>query len=158
MLRRLLVLGQRGHRYKVGTGNIFTLERYLKYSILAPSCDLPWVDDSYSMIGCGQGGKCKRWYLVLRVDIQRGLWNLRCGDTQCTDKKASNKIDTQKQNDQLLSLGPEKSRPEITHPKINLYTKFLHSNIYMALDRYSNMQVVFMTRLALLLRTKINHL
>jgi hypothetical protein len=22
--------------------------------------------------------------------------NLRCGDTQCTDKKASNKIDTQK--------------------------------------------------------------
>jgi hypothetical protein len=33
---------------------------------------------------------------------------------------ASNKIDTQKRNDQLLSLGPEKSRPEITHPKINL--------------------------------------
>jgi hypothetical protein len=32
---------------------------------------------------------------------------------------ASNKIDTQKRNDQLLSLGPEKSRPEITHPKIN---------------------------------------
>jgi hypothetical protein len=34
--------------------------------------------------------------------------------------KASNKIDTQKQNDQLLSLGPEKSWPVITHPKINL--------------------------------------
>jgi hypothetical protein len=34
--------------------------------------------------------------------------------------KASNKIDTQKRNDQLLSLRPEKSRPEITHPKINL--------------------------------------
>jgi hypothetical protein len=41
-------------------------------------------------------------------------------DTQCMDRKASKKIDTQKQNDQLLSLGPEKSSPEITHPKINL--------------------------------------
>jgi hypothetical protein len=29
----------------------------------------------------------------------------------------------QKWNDQLLSLGPEKSRPEITHPKINLVYK-----------------------------------
>jgi hypothetical protein len=36
------------------------------------------------------------------------------------DREASKKIDTQKQNDQLLSLGLEKSRPEITHPKINL--------------------------------------
>jgi hypothetical protein len=34
--------------------------------------------------------------------------------------KASNKIDTQKWNDQLLSLGPEKSWLEITHPKINI--------------------------------------
>jgi hypothetical protein len=34
------------------------------------------------------------------------------------DRKASKKRDTQKWNDQLLSLGPEKSRPEITHPKI----------------------------------------
>jgi hypothetical protein len=34
--------------------------------------------------------------------------------------EASNKIDTQKRNDQLLSLGPEKSWPTITHPKINL--------------------------------------
>jgi hypothetical protein len=41
-------------------------------------------------------------------------------DTQCTDRKASKKIDTQKRNDQLLSLGPEKSRPEITHLKTNL--------------------------------------
>jgi hypothetical protein len=32
----------------------------------------------------------------------------------------SNKIDMQKQNDQVLSLRPEKSWPEITHPKINL--------------------------------------
>jgi hypothetical protein len=40
--------------------------------------------------------------------------------TQCTDRKASKKIDTQKRNDQLLSLRPEKSRPEIPHPKINL--------------------------------------
>jgi hypothetical protein len=30
MLRRLLVLGQRGDRDKVGTRNIFPLERYLK--------------------------------------------------------------------------------------------------------------------------------
>jgi hypothetical protein len=41
-------------------------------------------------------------------------------DRQCTDRKASKKRDTQKRNDQLLSLGPEKSRPEITHPKIIL--------------------------------------
>jgi hypothetical protein len=34
--------------------------------------------------------------------------------------KASNKIDTQKRNDQLLSLGPKKSWPKITHPIINL--------------------------------------
>jgi hypothetical protein len=25
--------------------------------------------------------------LVLRVNIWRGLWNLQCGDTQCTDKR-----------------------------------------------------------------------
>jgi hypothetical protein len=87
MLRCLLVLGQRGDRDKVGTGNIFPLERYLKSSILSPSCDLPWIDDPYSMIGCGQGSNHKRWYLVLRVDIRRGLWDLRCGDTQCTDKR-----------------------------------------------------------------------
>jgi hypothetical protein len=60
MLRSLLVLGQRGDRDKVGTRNIFLLERYLKSLILAPSCDLPWIDDPYSMIGCGQRGKHKR--------------------------------------------------------------------------------------------------
>jgi hypothetical protein len=37
----LLVLGLRGDRDKVGTRNIFLLERYLKSSTLAPSCDLP---------------------------------------------------------------------------------------------------------------------
>jgi hypothetical protein len=83
----LLVLGQRGDRDKVGTGNTFPLERYLKSSIMASSCYLPWIDDPYSMIGCGQGGKHKRWYLVLRMDIRRGLWDLRCGDTQCADKR-----------------------------------------------------------------------
>jgi hypothetical protein len=62
MLRRLIVLGQRGDIDKVGTRNIFPLERYLKSSTLAPSCDLPWIDDQYSIIGCGQGGKHKRWY------------------------------------------------------------------------------------------------
>jgi hypothetical protein len=60
MLRRLLVLGQRGDNDKVGTGNTFPLERYLKSSIVAPSCDLPGIDDPYSTIGCGQGGKHKR--------------------------------------------------------------------------------------------------
>jgi hypothetical protein len=35
-------------------------------------------------------------------------------------EKASIKIDTQKQNDQLLSLGLEKSSSELTDPKINL--------------------------------------
>jgi hypothetical protein len=89
MLRRLLVLGQRGDKDKVGTRSIFPLERYLKSSTLAPSCDLPWLDDPYSMVGCGQGGKHKRWILILRVDIQRGLWNLWCGDTQCTDKRVA---------------------------------------------------------------------
>jgi hypothetical protein len=39
-----------------------------------------------------------------------------CVDAQCPDIKAIKKIDTQKYNDQLLSLG-------------------LHLNIYMALDR-----------------------
>jgi hypothetical protein len=36
------------------------------------------------------------------------------------EEEASKKIDTQKRNDQLLSLGPEKSWPAITHSKINL--------------------------------------
>jgi hypothetical protein len=57
MLRCLLVLGQRGDRDKVGTRNTFPLERYL-----APSCNLPWIDDPSSMIGCGQGGKLKKRY------------------------------------------------------------------------------------------------
>jgi hypothetical protein len=38
------------------------LDRYLKSSTLAPSCNLPWIDNPYSMIGCGQGGKHKRWH------------------------------------------------------------------------------------------------
>jgi hypothetical protein len=87
MLGHLLVLGQRGDRDKAGTRNIFPLKRYLKSSILAPSCDLPWIDDPYSTTGSSQGGNHKRWYLVLRVDIRRGLWYLRCGDTQYTDKR-----------------------------------------------------------------------
>jgi hypothetical protein len=71
----------------IDIGNTFPLERYLKFSILAPSCNLPWIDDPFSTIGCGQGGNHKRWFLVLRVDIRWGLWDLRCGDTQCTDKR-----------------------------------------------------------------------
>jgi hypothetical protein len=60
MLRRFLVLGEIGDRYQIDTRNIFPLERYLKSSILAPSRNLPRIDDPYSMIGCGQGGKHKR--------------------------------------------------------------------------------------------------
>jgi hypothetical protein len=41
MLRRLLVLEHIGDRDKVGTINTFPSERYLKSSILAPSCNLP---------------------------------------------------------------------------------------------------------------------
>jgi hypothetical protein len=37
ILRRFLVLEQRGDRDKVGTGNTFPSERYLKSSILVPS-------------------------------------------------------------------------------------------------------------------------
>jgi hypothetical protein len=35
-------------------------------------------------------------------------------------EKTSIKIDTQNRNEQLLSLGPEKSSLGLTHPKINL--------------------------------------
>jgi hypothetical protein len=38
------------------------LKRYLKSSSLAPSCNLNWIDDPYSMLGCSHGGKHKRWY------------------------------------------------------------------------------------------------
>jgi hypothetical protein len=61
MLRHLLDLGQSGDRDKVGNRNIFSFGD-LKSSILAPSCDLPWIDDPYSMIGCDQGDKHKQWY------------------------------------------------------------------------------------------------
>jgi hypothetical protein len=131
MLWCLLVLGQRGDRDKVGTINIFPLERYLKSWILAPSFDLPWIVYPYSYDRLWSMRQTQKMiFLVVRVDIRRGLWNLRCGDTQCTNRKASKKIDTQKQNDQLLSLGPEKSRPEITRPKIFLVYYVLALNIY----------------------------
>jgi hypothetical protein len=42
-------------------------------------------------------------------------------------EKASNKMDAQKWNDQLLSLKTEKSSLESMHPKINLVHYFLHS-------------------------------
>jgi hypothetical protein len=70
MLRRLLVLGQRGDKNKVGTGIIFPSERYLKSSTVAPSYNLPWIDDPSSTIGCGQGGNHKRWFLALKGGYQ----------------------------------------------------------------------------------------
>jgi hypothetical protein len=54
------------------------------------------------------------------VDIRRGLQNFDVESYNAWIEKASDKIDTQKQNDQLLSLGPEKSNPELIQPKINL--------------------------------------
>jgi hypothetical protein len=71
-------------------------------------------------LSCGQGGKTQKDILGLWVDIRRGLQNFRCGNFQCTDRKASNKIDTQKRNDQLISIELEKSSLETMHPKINL--------------------------------------
>jgi hypothetical protein len=58
-------------------------------------------------------------------------------------EKASIKIDTQKRNDQLLSLEPEKSSLELMHQKYILYIKVFAHNEYKALDRLSKMQVVF---------------
>jgi hypothetical protein len=71
-------------------------------------------------LGCGQGGKHKKMYWVFGwisgevckiYDVE--TYNARI-------ENASIKIDTQKRNDQLLSLGPEKSSPGLTHSKINL--------------------------------------
>jgi hypothetical protein len=50
----------------------------------------------------------------------RFVKSLMWGHTMHGQKRLAKKMDTQKRNDQLLSLGPEKSLPEITHPKINL--------------------------------------
>jgi hypothetical protein len=44
-------------------------------------------------------------------------------------EKASNKIDTQKRNDKLLSLGPEKSSHELTHPKINQHASGINDKV-----------------------------
>jgi hypothetical protein len=39
----------------------FSFGEILEIFNVAPSCDLPWIDDPFSTIGCGQGGNDKRW-------------------------------------------------------------------------------------------------
>jgi hypothetical protein len=76
------------------------------------------VNTKYDVFGF-KGGYSMRF-------VKSPMW-----DTRCTDRKASNKIVTQKRNDYLLSLGPKNSSPEITHPKINLvYCIFALKYIY----------------------------
>jgi hypothetical protein len=73
------------------------------------------------IIACGQGGKHKKIYLWFYGWIFSNVCEI--SDVYVHNariEKASNKIGTQKRNDQLLSLGPEKSIPELIHPKINL--------------------------------------
>jgi hypothetical protein len=87
------------------------------------------------MLGCGQGDKHKKmyWFFGWISDEVCKISDVETYNAQI--EKASNKIDSQKQNDQLSSLRPEKSSPGLIHQKKILSTKFLHSNKYMALDR-----------------------
>jgi hypothetical protein len=63
-------------------------------------------------LGCGQGGKHKRIFWVCGWICEEvcKIFDVETYNAQI--EKASNKIDTQKWNDQLLSLGPEKSNLE----------------------------------------------
>jgi hypothetical protein len=72
------------------------------------------------MIGCGQGDKHKKMYRVFGWIFGEvcKIPNVETYNAQI--EKASTKIDMQKQNDQLLSLRPEKSSSKLIHPKINL--------------------------------------
>jgi hypothetical protein len=105
-------------------------------------------------LGCGQGGIHKTIFWVcgwISEEVCK-IPSVRTHNARI--EKASIKIDTQKRNDQLLSLEPEKSSLESMHPK---YTKVFELNEYKAFYRIK-MQVVSKTRLAYLLRTKINDL
>jgi hypothetical protein len=71
-------------------------------------------------LGCGQGGIHKKifWVSGWISDEVCKIPDVRTHNAWI--EKASIKIDTQKRNDQLLSLEPEKSSLESMHPKINL--------------------------------------
>jgi hypothetical protein len=72
------------------------------------------------VLGCGQGGIHKKIYWVCGW-ISGEVCEIPNVETQNAQiERASIKIDTQKQNDQLLSLELEKSSLELMHPKINL--------------------------------------
>jgi hypothetical protein len=144
MLRRLHVLGQRGGKCFVPKYELkvlyFPREKHLKSS-RDPSHNhvVLEVPQNYTsilgtfilvifleifihtqMFGCGQGGKQKKIYWVCRWISDEVC---KISDVETYNgwiEKASIKIDTQKRNDHLLSLRPEKSSPELTHPKINL--------------------------------------
>jgi hypothetical protein len=71
-------------------------------------------------LGCGQGGKTKKIFWVCGW-ISGEVYKISDVESyNARIEKASNKIDTKKRNDQLLSLEPEKSSLESMHPKINL--------------------------------------
>ena len=72
------------------------------------------------VLGCGQGGIHKKIFWVCGW-ISGEVFKIPDVETHnARIEKASIKIDTQKRNDQLLSLRLEKSRLESMHPKINL--------------------------------------
>ena len=81
------------------------------------------------ILGCGQGGIHKKifWVCVWISGEVCKIPDLEIHNARI--EEASIKNDTRKRNDQLLSLGPEKSGLESMHPKINLvYTNVLHSS------------------------------
>jgi hypothetical protein len=80
----------------------------------------------------------QRWVVVKEVITKDDIWfqGWISGQVcEISDVGIHNKIDTQKRNDQLLSLGPEKSWPAMTHSNNYCTLRFMHSNIYKALDR-----------------------
>ena len=81
-------------------------------------------------MGCGQGGEHKKDIFGFCGWISGEVYEIPNVETHnARIEEASIKNDTQKWNDQLLNLGPEKSGLESMHPKINLvYTNVLHSS------------------------------
>jgi hypothetical protein len=71
-------------------------------------------------LGCGQGGIHKKIFWVCGW-ISGKVCEIPDVETQnARIKRASIKIDTKKQNDQLLSLESKKSSLKLMHPKIHL--------------------------------------
>jgi hypothetical protein len=72
------------------------------------------------ILGCGQVGKHKKIYWVCRLISGEVCKILDVETYNARIEKASIKIDTQKRNDQLLSLGLEKSSLKLMQSKLNL--------------------------------------